>query len=162
MGVGEDGDDDVKSSNNSAARDSADHIWRVTRWAIYSRLYVVVAGVLSGWLGNEYDTSTGIHFNQAHRNDLSRNTATLATHYNDISIPFFSSPVTSALPYTSRNTSTLSSLDIYLQNFVVKPFVRWDAIYFLSIAERGYVYEQEHAFFFGLPLLMRMVANTGM
>ncbi|KAJ2637287.1 ER membrane glycoprotein subunit of the GPI transamidase complex-like protein, partial [Coemansia sp. RSA 1694] len=39
-------------------------------------------------------------------------------------------------------------------------FVRWDAFYFLHIADTGYVHEQEHAFFPLLPLLMRLVAGT--
>lgn len=40
-------------------------------------------------------------------------------------------------------------------------FVRWDAFYYLHIAENGYVYEQEHAFFPMLPLLSRLVSDTG-
>ncbi|KAG2182945.1 hypothetical protein INT44_005926 [Umbelopsis vinacea] len=39
-------------------------------------------------------------------------------------------------------------------------FVRWDAFYYLHIAENGYVYEQEHAFFPMLPLLSRLVSDT--
>ncbi|KAJ2546097.1 ER membrane glycoprotein subunit of the GPI transamidase complex-like protein [Coemansia sp. RSA 1933] len=38
--------------------------------------------------------------------------------------------------------------------------VHWDAFYFTHIAESGYVYEQEHAFFPLLPLLMRLLART--
>ncbi|KAJ1815789.1 ER membrane glycoprotein subunit of the GPI transamidase complex-like protein, partial [Coemansia sp. RSA 2598] len=38
--------------------------------------------------------------------------------------------------------------------------VRWDAFYFVDIADAGYVYEQEHAFFPLLPLLMRALAGT--
>ncbi|KAJ2881385.1 ER membrane glycoprotein subunit of the GPI transamidase complex-like protein, partial [Coemansia aciculifera] len=39
-------------------------------------------------------------------------------------------------------------------------FIRWDAFYFLHIADAGYVHEQEHAFFPLLPLLMRVVSST--
>jgi phosphatidylinositol glycan class V len=44
---------------------------------------------------------------------------------------------------------------------VFSVFVRWDAFYFLHIAENGYVYEQEHAFFPMLPMLARLVSETG-
>lgn len=40
-------------------------------------------------------------------------------------------------------------------------FLRWDALYFVHIAEEGYIYEQEHAFFPLLPLAARFFANTG-
>ncbi|KAJ3302621.1 hypothetical protein HDV03_004806 [Kappamyces sp. JEL0829] len=39
-----------------------------------------------------------------------------------------------------------------------RPLIRWDAVYFLDIAENGYKYEQQFAFFPGLPLLMRLLA----
>ncbi|CDH57985.1 gpi mannosyltransferase 2 [Lichtheimia corymbifera JMRC:FSU:9682] len=38
--------------------------------------------------------------------------------------------------------------------------LRWDALYFNHIGEHGYIYEQEHAFFPGIPLLARMLAKT--
>lgn len=40
-------------------------------------------------------------------------------------------------------------------------FLRWDAFYFAHIAEKGYVFEQAHAFFPLVPALTRLVANTG-
>ncbi|KAF9305252.1 hypothetical protein BGZ74_010858 [Mortierella antarctica] len=39
-------------------------------------------------------------------------------------------------------------------------FLRWDAFYFVHIAEHGYAFEQAHAFFPLLPISMRLVANT--
>ncbi|KAI7849426.1 GPI mannosyltransferase 2 [Circinella umbellata] len=39
-------------------------------------------------------------------------------------------------------------------------FLRWDALYFVHIARQGYIYEQEHAFFPGLPLVSRYLAQT--
>ncbi|KAF9352138.1 hypothetical protein BGX26_009994 [Mortierella sp. AD094] len=39
-------------------------------------------------------------------------------------------------------------------------FLRWDSFYFVHIAEKGYVFEQEHAFFPLVPVLMRLISNT--
>ncbi|KAF9544109.1 hypothetical protein EC957_012404 [Mortierella hygrophila] len=41
-------------------------------------------------------------------------------------------------------------------------FLRWDAFYFVHIAEKGYVFEQAHAFFPLVPALTRLVANTAL
>lgn len=38
---------------------------------------------------------------------------------------------------------------------LAKASLRWDSFYFVHIADAGYVYEQEHAFFPLLPMLMR-------
>ncbi|KAI8341545.1 GPI mannosyltransferase 2 [Blakeslea trispora] len=39
-------------------------------------------------------------------------------------------------------------------------FLRWDSLYFQHIADQGYVYEQETAFFPLLPYLSRLTTNT--
>ncbi|KAI7871482.1 GPI mannosyltransferase 2 [Spinellus fusiger] len=38
--------------------------------------------------------------------------------------------------------------------------LRWDALYFLHIAEHGYVYEQEYAFFPMMPVAARLLSDT--
>ena len=48
-----------------------------------------------------------------------------------------------------------------LFNLTFRAFLRWDAFYFLHLAEEGYVYEQEHAFFPVLPLVIRFFGNYG-
>ncbi|TPX55947.1 hypothetical protein PhCBS80983_g04916 [Powellomyces hirtus] len=58
----------------------------------------------------------------------------------------------------SRSGSHAAEGKDELATSLLTPFVRWDAVYFLSIAQRGYIYEQEFAFFPGLPTLMRAVA----
>jgi phosphatidylinositol glycan class V len=40
-------------------------------------------------------------------------------------------------------------------------FVRWDAVYFVEIAENGYLYEQNMAFFPLYPWIVRLLATTG-
>jgi len=65
-----------------------------------------------------------------------------------------------------------SSVDIILKsqestilqkvfNICFRVFLRWDSFYFVHISEKGYVYEQEHAFFPLLPLLARCLSNSG-
>ncbi|OLY80369.1 GPI mannosyltransferase 2 [Smittium mucronatum] len=44
---------------------------------------------------------------------------------------------------------------------ILKVFTRWDSFYFLHIAQNGYVYEQENAFFPMYPLLINFLAITG-
>ena len=53
---------------------------------------------------------------------------------------------------SSETESSFRQVNLY----GLESLVRWDAVYFLGIAERGgYAFEQEFAFFPGLPLLMR-------
>ena len=42
----------------------------------------------------------------------------------------------------------------------LEPFLRWDALYFASIATRGYRYEQELAFSPGLPGAMHLAGRA--
>ncbi len=44
--------------------------------------------------------------------------------------------------------------------FLCEGFRRWDGIYFMHIAEHGYTYENNLAFFPGFPLIVQLVANT--
>jgi GPI mannosyltransferase 2 len=39
--------------------------------------------------------------------------------------------------------------------------LRWDALHFTHIAQRGYVFEYEFAFFPGVPIIMRFMAEFG-
>jgi len=59
----------------------------------------------------------------------------------------------------SDNQQNYSTLDhIVIKLFGV--FIRWDSFFFYHIAENGYIYEQETAFFPFLPLMMRFLSNS--
>ncbi|CAG8489473.1 13198_t:CDS:2 [Ambispora gerdemannii] len=57
------------------------------------------------------------------------------------------------------SVSTLLTAKNSSSSTVLQAFLRWDAFYFLHLAEEGYVYEQEHAFFPLFPILVRGIAN---
>ncbi|KAJ1655492.1 ER membrane glycoprotein subunit of the GPI transamidase complex-like protein [Dispira simplex] len=66
-----------------------------------------------------------------------------------------------ALERTNANGYDLSQVLQSMLRPWLRVFVRWDAIYFIHLAEEGhYVFEQEHAFFPMLPLLIRFVASS--
>ena len=56
--------------------------------------------------------------------------------------------------FASKN---LNSFDYFLKVFVT-PFVRWDGVHFMSIALKGYIFENQFAFFPLLPFLARFCA----
>ena len=61
----------------------------------------------------------------------------------------------------SSQTSSSSSWVQALKQRLANRLVRWDAIYYVSIAERGYLYEQDWAFGWGFTRLISTVAERG-
>ena len=60
----------------------------------------------------------------------------------------------------SYDSSSKALFEFHNKNStILESFIRWDSVYFLSIAQRGYAYEQEFAFFPGYPILMRIVMS---
>ena len=57
----------------------------------------------------------------------------------------------------SRNVSAANCGEVATSTPLLLKFVRWDAIYFLRIAQRKYVFEQEWAFGPGFPSLVSLV-----
>lgn len=47
----------------------------------------------------------------------------------------------------------------YVGSFVSEKLTRWDAIYFMKVAERGYLFEQEWAFGWGWTGLIALVTS---
>jgi phosphatidylinositol glycan class V len=58
--------------------------------------------------------------------------------------------------YLLKKPNSTISLD-YIVKKLVSPFANWDGIYFLRISEKGYEFEQFHAFFPLYPLCIRLV-----
>lgn len=69
----------------------------------------------------------------------------LANEYDD------STTAVDELVYSKHCSGPLNSHLLKL----LRPFVRWDAVHFLDIAEGGYLYEDQFAFFPGVPVLIR-------
>ena len=62
--------------------------------------------------------------------------------------------------YDTSADLILLNQEKYLHSMnIIKPFLRWDAIYFVHIAVNGYIYEQEHAFSSLLPTVMNWLTR---
>lgn len=90
---------------------------QVVRWAVCSRLLVLLLGTAARLLIPSYDTSSSIR-----------------------------EPSLAADQFLARALSA---------------FANWDSVFYLGIAERGYEFEQEHAFFPLLPAAIRGCAELG-
>ena len=60
-------------------------------------------------------------------------------------------------PGSGYDTST--SLLRQPQSLLTSKLVRWDAIYYTQIAQRGYVFEQEWAFGWGYTHMLKLLAT---
>lgn len=67
---------------------------------------------------------------------------------------------TSLLPYLSSGAGDVISRDVkHAPILALLKFTRWDSIYFVHIAERGYVFEQEWAFGYGYTRVLAFLAS---
>ena len=58
-----------------------------------------------------------------------------------------------------KDEPPLSRIDFWIKR-LLRPFASWDGAYFMTIALKGYVYEQEHAFLPLYPSTMRLIASV--
>ena len=61
--------------------------------------------------------------------------------------------------HTATDVATLLASDQACLWCFLKPFTRWDAVYYLNIAKYGYVHESQYAFFPLFPYCIRFVAH---
>jgi phosphatidylinositol glycan class V len=59
----------------------------------------------------------------------------------------------------SRLPSFDTSAEVVLGKSWYTPLLRWDVFHFAHVAEHGYVYEYEWAFYPGLPILLRYTSK---
>lgn len=116
------------------------HVRLLVRTAVVSRILLWMAIVISQIFITKYDSSTLQLFPR-----------------NPSTEPAYS---TQSAAYSWPMASNSYTLDSFLRP-ALEPFLRWDAFYFLHIAEHGYVFEHQLAFFPLLPSLMKLLA-TGM
>ena len=121
-------------------------------YAFVNRAVVVVLVIVFACIGSEYDTSSSLLFSDTeHRLSHEPSVQSVLQHdpHSHINTTFIAHDPVSGADYNQQEYPIFYS--------VLKGFVRWDAVYFLSIADRGYIYENEHAFFPGLPILLNFV-----
>ena len=104
----------------------------VLRWAAMSRLAVWLVGALSHALITPYDRSAALP--------------------SSLGAAGASAPAEAAAVVAGPPPLLDGAVDA-----LIAPFANWDGVYFVRIAEAGYVFEQFHAFFPLLPLAMRAV-----
>ncbi|KAJ1972214.1 ER membrane glycoprotein subunit of the GPI transamidase complex-like protein [Dimargaris xerosporica] len=143
----------------------------VAKVALFSRLLVIFLALVANALVDDYDSSFALTMQPQPR------WASEAAHaplepgaLGDAYAHRLGAgqPVDAVLPSNYPGRPTLADrndgLGVDVQRMLgswLQVFVRWDAVYFVHLAEEGhYIFEQEHAFFPMLPLLIRFIALT--
>ncbi|KAJ1982708.1 ER membrane glycoprotein subunit of the GPI transamidase complex-like protein [Dimargaris verticillata] len=143
----------------------------VAKVALFSRLLVIFLALVANALVDDYDSSFALTMQPPPRWSSETAHAPLEPGALSDAYAYHLGPgqaVDAVQPsnYPGRPTLTDDSngLGLDVQHVLgswLQVFVRWDAVYFVHLAEEGhYIFEQEHAFFPMLPLLIRFVAST--
>jgi GPI mannosyltransferase 2 len=95
---------------------------------------LLLAVALGSAIGPSYDTSTELSF--SHRQPYG-----YSSHHQQ---------------FRDHDASTAAATALSTSSLLATRLTRWDAIYFVQIARRGYFFEQEYAFGAGLPFVIRL------
>jgi Mannosyltransferase (PIG-V) len=84
------------------------------------------------------------------------------TYLSTLPIPFHHSSATDNLPFGYDSSSSILLPDNpSILSRLASALFRWDSVYFISLAQRGYyLYEQEFAFGFGWPSVIRTLTPS--
>ncbi|KAJ3090470.1 hypothetical protein HK102_003651 [Quaeritorhiza haematococci] len=118
---------------DTGADDASENL--VLRFALGSRLFLCSLAIVSAWFCEDYDSSASLY----------------------LSSP--STLIASAVSEGTEGSAFVAKSKI--EEFLAKAFlvfVKWDSLYFMHISESGYVWEQEQAFFPGLPMSIRYIS----
>ncbi|GAB4841357.1 hypothetical protein Ancab_022085 [Ancistrocladus abbreviatus] len=120
----------AKVDQNQNQMSETNHIGRVLRCALASRIIILSLIVMWRSLVSPYDTSASLNPDCL---SLNSNTA------------YFGSSKHVLMPWIASS---------------IEKSIVWDSVYFIHIAECGYEYEQSYAFLPLLPILISMLTNT--
>jgi len=133
----------------------------ICRHAIFTNTCLILPGYTASIC--ETPGTMSAYQNFAERHPLGLLTSVLVLWKSSLLLVALSSPgigydTSTSLLQHGTSDSLLQSLPVTLQDASLK-LVRWDAIYFTQIGERGHLYEQDWAFGIGLSTILSTISS---